>query len=58
MKLNDDSWKRLTKLTNPQSDSSRKKERGLKSIKLEIKKETLQWTSQKYKGSQEATTSL
>ena len=27
-----------------------KKERGLKSIKLEMKKENLQWASQKYKG--------
>ena len=28
-----------------------KKKRRLKSIKLEVKKERLQWTSQKYKGS-------
>ena len=28
-----------------------KKKRGLKSIKLEMKTEKLQWTSQKYKGS-------
>ena len=27
-----------------------KKKRGLKSIKLEMKKEKLQWTLQKYKG--------
>ena len=29
----------------------KKKERGLKSVKLEMKKEKEQWTSQKYKGS-------
>ena len=33
-----------------------KKKRGHKSIKLEMKKETLQWTSQKYKGSEDTTT--
>ena len=43
--------KRSTKLINPQPDFLRKKQRGLKSIKLEMKKEKLQWTSQKYKGS-------
>ena len=32
-----------------------KKKRGLKSIKLEMKKK-LQWTSQKYRGSYETTT--
>ena len=34
--------KRSTKLINPYPDSSRKKERGLKSMKLEMKKEDLQ----------------
>ena len=29
----------------------KKKRRGLKSIKLGMKKEKLQWTTQKYKGS-------
>jgi len=33
-----------------------KKKRGLKSIKLEMKKEKLQRTSQKYRGSYETTT--
>ena len=33
------SLKRSTKLINPQPDSSRKKERGLKSIKVEMKRE-------------------
>ena len=35
------------KLINLNPDSSRKKGRGLKSIKLEMKKETLQWIPQK-----------
>ena len=39
MKLKPGSLKRSTKLINPQPDFSRKKERGLKSIKLEMKKE-------------------
>ena len=38
------------KLTNIQPDSSRKKERRVKSTKLEIKKERLQQTMKKYKG--------
>ena len=38
------------KLTNPQPDSSRKKERNIKSTKLEMKKERLQQIMQKYKG--------
>ena len=38
------------KLTNPQPDSSRKKERNIKSTKLEMKKERLQQTMQKQKG--------
>ena len=45
---NSGSLKRSTKLINPQPDLSRKKERGLKSRKLEMKKEKSQ---QKYKGS-------
>ena len=48
MKLKDGSLKRSTKLIKPQPDLSRKKERGLKSRKLEMKKETSQ---QKYKRS-------
>ena len=40
-----------TKLINLQPDSSRKRGRGLKSIKLEMKKEKLQRTLQKYKAS-------
>ena len=38
------------KLTNLQPDSLRKKERRIKSTKLEMKKERLQQTMQKYKG--------
>ena len=38
------------KLANLQPDSSRKKERRIKSAKLEMKKERLQQTMQKYKG--------
>ena len=37
-------------LTSPQPDSSRKKKRRIKSTKLEMKKERLQKTMQKYKG--------
>ena len=44
------SLKRSTKLINVQPDSSRKKGRGFKSIKLEMKKK-LQLTPQKCKGS-------
>ena len=50
MKLKAGSLKRSSKLINPYPDSSRKKESGLKSTKLEMKNK-LQWTSQKYKGS-------
>ena len=39
------------KLIKLQPDSSRKKWRGLKAIELEMKKEKLQQTPQKYKGS-------
>ena len=38
------------KLINYQPDSSRKKERRPKSVKLEMKKEKTQLTPQKYKG--------
>ena len=38
------------KLANLQPDSSRIKERRIKSTKLEMKKEWLQQTMQKYKG--------
>ena len=38
------------KLTNLQPDSSRKKERAIKLTKLEMKKERLQQTMQKFKG--------
>ena len=44
------SLKRSTKLINLYPDSSRTKGRGLKSIKLEVKKEKLKMTPQKYKG--------
>ena len=39
------------KLTNHQPDSSRNKGRKIKSIKLEMKMERSQQTTQKYKGS-------
>ena len=53
-KINEtESWffEKITKLIQLQPDSSRKKWKGLKSIKLEMKKEKLQQTPQKYKGS-------
>ena len=45
------SWffEKINKITNLQQDSSRN-ERRIKSIKLEMKKERLQETLQKYKG--------
>ena len=47
------SWffEKINKMINHQPDSSRKRGRGLKSIKLEMKKEKLQQTLQKYKAS-------
>ena len=42
---------RYTKFTNLQRDSSRKKGREPKSVKSQMKKEKLQPTPQKYKGS-------
>ena len=47
------SWffERINKLTNHYPDSSRSKERKIKSIKLEMKMERSQQTTQKYKGS-------
>ena len=51
MKLKSGSLERSIKLINPEPDLPRKKVRRLKSIKLEMKKEKLQWTSRKYKGS-------
>ena len=51
MKPKAGSLKSSTKLINPQPDSSRKKEREFKSIQLEMKKEKLQQTPQKDKGS-------
>ena len=46
------SWlfEKIKKLTNLWPDSSCKKERRIKSTKLEMKKERLQQTMQKYKG--------
>ena len=49
MKQKAGSLKRSTKLINAQPESSRKKERE-DSIQLEMKKEKLQWISQKHKG--------
>ena len=45
------SLKEKIKLTNHQPDSSRNKGRKIKSIKLEMKMERSQQTTQKYKGS-------
>ena len=46
------SWffEKINTLTNPYPDSSRKKERRIKSTKFKMKKERLQQTMQKYKG--------
>ena len=46
------SWflEKINKIDKLQPDSSRKKERRIKSTKLEMKKERLQQTMQKYKG--------
>ncbi|MES7922034.1 hypothetical protein U6S81_12175 [Cutibacterium acnes] len=46
------SWffERQNELTNLSPDSSRQKERRIKSTKLEMKKERLQQTMRKYKG--------
>ena len=47
------SWffEKINKLDKPLARLIRKRGRGLKSIKLEMKKEKLQWTPQKYKAS-------
>ena len=47
------SWffERINKIDQPLPDSSRNKERKIKSIKLEMKMERSQQTTQKYKGS-------
>ena len=45
------SWffEKINKIDKPLANSSRKKERRIKSTKLEMKKERLQQTMQKYK---------
>ena len=43
-------FEKINKIDKLQLDASRKKERGIKLTKLEMKKERLQWTMQKYKG--------
>ena len=43
-------FEKINKIDKLQPDSSRKKERRIKSTKLEMKKERLQQTMQKYKG--------
>ena len=47
------SWffERINKIDKPLADSSRNKGRKIKSIKLEMKMERSQQTTQKYKGS-------
>ena len=47
------SWffEKINKTDKPLARVSKKKGRGLKPIELEMKKEKLQWTPQKYKGS-------
>ena len=46
------SWffEKISKINSPLADSSRKKERRIKSTKLEVKKERLQQIREKYKG--------
>ena len=46
------SWffEKISKINSPLADSSRKKERRIKSTKLEMEMERLQQTIQKYKG--------
>ena len=48
---------KINKIDKPLAGLIKKKGRGLKSINLEMKKEKLQLTPQKYKGSKEPTTS-
>ena len=43
-------FEKINKIDKTQPDSSRTKERRIKPTKLEIKKERLQQTMQKYKG--------
>ena len=43
-------FEKINKIDKPLPDSSRKKERRIKSTKLEMQKEGLQQTMQKYKG--------
>ena len=47
-----ESWffEKINKIDKPQPDLSRKKEQRIKSTKLEMKKERLQQTMQKYRG--------
>ena len=49
-------FEKINKIEKPLVRLIKKKKRGLKSIKLEMKKEKLQRTSQKYRGSYETTT--
>ena len=49
-------FEKINKIDKPLVRLIKKKKRGLKSIKLEMKKEKLQRTSQKYRGSYETTT--
>ena len=48
---------KISKIDKPLADSPRKEKRIFKSIKLEMEKEKLQQTAQKYKGSEETTRS-
>ena len=53
------SWffEKIHKIENPSARLiMKKREKGLKSVILEMKKEKIKWTSQKYKGSEEITT--
>ena len=51
-------FEKKNKIDKPQPDSSRTKERRIKSTKLEMKKEKLQQIIQKYKGLKEATMNI
>ena len=50
IKLKAGSSEKINKIDKPVARLNRKKGRGLKSIKLEMKKKKLQRTPQKYKG--------
>ena len=50
-------YEKINKIDKSLTRLNQEKRRGLNSIKLEMKKENLRWTSKKYTGSKETTTS-